>query len=642
MKNLLFSILLIITCNKLFAQTLELNPVYISESLQQKKSRETGRNIILINKDELQKIPGNSLDELLRFIPGIEVQMRGPAGAQADFVIRGGTFQQVLVLIDGVRMNEPLTGHFNSYIPVIKEEIQRIEILKGAAASLFGPDAVGGVIHIITQKNYEAKKQQRLHADIKRGEYGLSHQTLSGEISNEKNAFFLGIQKNNADGQQLRGTRGFTRSDLYSVSFSRKLKGNWNLQLRAASDRRDFNAQNFYTTFVSDTAREKVNSTWQQASLIKTTEKADYYVLLGARQLNDNYVFRPAVTANDNRSKLMNLDIRQVRKYSWQQARFTSGVQVFNKVIRSNDRGNHTHSHLGMYSSLMHQPVKGLFFTEGIRMDWDQSYKWNFIPQLNISYVMKEVAWRGSIGKGVRDADFTERYNNYNKTLVTSGRIGNPALKAEKSVNLEIGADVFLNQPVQLHATFFKRNQTNMIDWVQTKFGNMPRQVNLIPTGSYALAQNIANVNTSGVEFDINGVHKLSEKTSLRWNTGLTLVKAVAADDISSIYLSNYANTIWNTNFQLSNSLGVLSIGTLYKNRPEKITSNLTSGVRKSFGLINVRADKYLWDKKAALYLQVENLMNIQYADFLGAKMPGRWLMAGIRIDLEHNKNISQ
>jgi len=151
----------------------------------------------------------------------------------------------------------------------------------------------------------------------------------------------------------------------------------------------------------------------------------------------------------------------------------------------------------------MHQPVKGLFFTEGIRMDWDQSYKWNFIPQLNISYVMKEVAWRGSIGKGVRDADFTERYNNYNKTLVTSGRIGNPALKAEKSVNLEIGADVFLNQPVQLHATFFKRNQTNMIDWVQTKFGNMPRQVNLIPTGSYALAQNIANVNTSGVEFDI-------------------------------------------------------------------------------------------------------------------------------------------
>jgi iron complex outermembrane receptor protein len=255
---------------------------------------------------------------------------------------------------------------------------------------------------------------------------------------------------------------------------------------------------------------------------------------------------------------------------------------------------------------------------------------------------MKEVAWRGSIGKGVRDADFTERYNNYNKTLVTSGRIGNPALKAEKSVNLEIGADVFLNQPVQLHATFFKRNQTNMIDWVQTKFGNMPRQVNLIPTGSYALAQNIANVNTSGVEFDINGVHKLSEKTSLRWNTGLTLVKAVAADDISSIYLSNYANTIWNTNFQLSNSLGVLSIGTLYKNRPEKFTSNLTSGVSESFGLINVRADKYLWDKKAAIYLQVENLMNIQYADFLGAKMPGRWLMAGIRIDLEHNKNISQ
>ncbi len=634
----MLSVLLFWTCKNIFAQSLELLPVIITETIQQKKSRETGRNIIVIHKEELQKIPGNSLDELLRFIPGIEVQMRGPAGAQSDFVIRGGTFQQVLVLIDGVRMNEPLTGHFNSYIPVLKEEIQRIEIIKGAAASIFGPDAVGGVIHIITQKNYESKKQQRLLTDVKRGTYGLSHQTISMEHSNKTSALFLGIQKNNAEGQPLRGTKGFIKSDLYSGNFSKKIKGNWNVQVRAALDRRDFNAQNFYTTFISDTAREKVSSTWQQASLTKSTSTADYYFLFGGRQLYDNYVFRPSVAANDNRSRLMNIDIRQVQKLRWQEAKFTSGFQVFNKIIRSNDRGNHTHKHLGIYNSLMHQPLKGLFLTEGVRIDWDQSYKWNFIPQLNISYAIKDIVWRGSIGKGVRDADFTERYNNYNKVLVTSGRIGNPALQAEKSINMEIGTDLFLNQPVQLHATVFRRNQTNMIDWVQTKFENMPRQVNLIATGAYALAQNIANVNTSGAEIDVNGMHKISEKTTLRWNTGLTLVKAVAADDISAIYLSNDANTIWNTNFQISNSMGMFSISTLYKNRPEKTTSVLQAGVSKSFGLINVRADKNIWNNKAAIYLQIENLMNIQYADFLGAKMPGRWLMSGIRFNIQRMK----
>lgn len=623
-----------------FSQTMDLNPVVVSTSLQEKRIRETGRNIILIDREALQKIPGNSLDEILRFIPGIEVQMRGPAGAQADFVIRGGTFQQVLVLIDGIRMNEPLTGHFNSYIPVLKEEIQRIEVLKGAAASIFGPDAVGGVIHIITQKSFEEKKQGRILADIKRGSYGLSHQSISGELSNPKSSLFIGAQRNKADGQPLRGTSGFVETDLYSLRLAKKLSHDWQLLVRGAVDRRNFNAQNFYTNFLSDTAKETVNSTWQQASLTKSTSKKDIYFLFGARQLRDEYVFRPGAAANDNRTQLFNTDIRQIQKLKWQQAKWTSGVQLFNKVIRSNDRGNHSHQHIGLYSSLMHQPLKGLFFTEGLRLDWDRSYKWNFIPQFNASYIMNDIAIRGSIGKGVRDADFTERYNNYNKTIVSSGRIGNPALKAERSLNIEIGADIFLNKPVQIHATLFRRNQTNMIDWVQTKFENMPRRSNLVSSGVYALAMNIANVNTTGVEIDFNGTHQLSNTMKLRWNSGFTLIDAAAADNISSLYLSNIANMIWNNNIQLSHELGMFSISTLYKNRAEQKTNNLTASVSKSFFLLNLRADAYVWNKRASVYGQVENLFDIGYADFLGAKMPGRWLMLGIRLTLESVKSL--
>ncbi|MFZ9687063.1 MAG: TonB-dependent receptor plug domain-containing protein [Chitinophagaceae bacterium] len=634
------SIILILVNTVGHSQTLDLNPVLVESTIQQKRIRETGRNIIRLSKEELQKIPGNSLDEILRFIPGIEVQMRGPAGAQADFVMRGGTFQQVLVLIDGIRMNEPLTGHFNNYIPVLKEEIQSIEIIKGAAASIFGPDAVGGVIHIITQKSFEEKKQQHVRADIKRGSYGLFQNTFSGEVSNQHTSLFLGAQINKTDGQALRGTNGFVNTELFNMNFSKKFANDWKVYIRGAVDRRDFNAQNFYTTFLSDTAREKVNSTWQQFSLSKTTPKTDYYFLLGARQLNDNYQFRPGAIPNDNRSQLLNADLRQIQKLKWQQAKWTSGVQLFNKVIRSNDRGNHTHKHMGAYSSLMHQPLKGLFLTEGIRLDWDQSYQWNFIPQINIAYIINNIAFRASAGKGVRDADFTERYNNYNKTLVTSGRIGNPNLKAEKSINLELGADFFTNKPIQLHASLFRRNQTNMIDWVQTKFELMPRQSNLITTGAYALAMNIANVNTSGAELDINGMHKITDQLNLRWNSGLTSLKSVAADNISSIYLSNYANLVWNSNFQLTTSNWMLSISTLYKQRPEQKTSNLTTGVSKSFGLMNIRADKYLFNQSGAIYLQIENLFNVQYADFLGAKMPGRWIMTGFRLHLSKNKPV--
>jgi iron complex outermembrane receptor protein len=174
-----------------------------------------------------------------------------------------------------------------------------------------------------------------------------------------------------------------------------------------------------------------------------------------------------------------------------------------------------------------------------------------------------------------------------------------------------------------------------MIDWVQTKFDQMPRRSNLVANGVYALAMNIASVNTAGAEIDMNGLHQLSNSLQLKWNSGLTWLDAQAADNISSLYLSNNANLIWNNNLQLSHRTGMLSVSTLYKNRAEQKTNNLNASVSKSFMLVNMRADVYVWRKKASIYSQVENIFDVAYADFLGARMPGRWLMLGIRLTLE-------
>ena len=91
-----------------------------------------------INGAAFSALPVQSVDDLLRYLPGIEVQQRGPQGAQADITIRGGTFQQVLVIIDGMKLNDPLTGHFNLYIPIHPADIERVEILKGAASAVWG------------------------------------------------------------------------------------------------------------------------------------------------------------------------------------------------------------------------------------------------------------------------------------------------------------------------------------------------------------------------------------------------------------------------------------------------------------------------------------------------------------------------
>ena len=125
MRNWFFS-LLVLASSAVSAQT-SLDPVTITATLSQKRSSETGRNISIIKGEQFRNLPVHSVDELLRYVPGVEIQARGPMGSQADIVLRGGTFQQVLVILDGVRLNDPNTGHFNSYIPVAPEEIDRID-----------------------------------------------------------------------------------------------------------------------------------------------------------------------------------------------------------------------------------------------------------------------------------------------------------------------------------------------------------------------------------------------------------------------------------------------------------------------------------------------------------------------------------
>jgi vitamin B12 transporter len=143
MRKIFISICIFVPVN-IYAQTIEdLDPITIPATRKPQKIRETGRSISVIDGKMFQQLPVNSIDELLKYVPGVEVQSRGPMGAQSDIVMRGGTFQQVLVLLDGIKLNDPITGHFSSYIPVAPFEIKRIEVLRGPAAAIYGAEADG-------------------------------------------------------------------------------------------------------------------------------------------------------------------------------------------------------------------------------------------------------------------------------------------------------------------------------------------------------------------------------------------------------------------------------------------------------------------------------------------------------------------
>jgi vitamin B12 transporter len=637
MKKILYTVFFLGSAVRLSAQDskeLSLDPVTVTASLLEKRASETGRNITVIRGADLANLPANSLDELLRYLPGLEIQARGPMGSQSDIVLRGGTFQQVLVVLDGLRINDPTTGHFSSYVPISPSEIARIEILKGAASSIYGSEAVGGVVSIITKAfdTSQSGDERVVTGGISAGQYGLWNANLGGTLKRERLLISGGILTNNADGQDLRGVKGYFHNHTASLAARYQIDDRLHVAYRASYDHRDFAAQNFYTAFASDTATERVQGWLHQMEVSRKMASSVLSFKAGYKRTTDRYLFNAASSPNQNVSALWQGLV------SWQQTLsehtdLIAGLHYQRRSIVSNDRGDHTIQQLAPFVSVSHR-IGGLILHPSLRFDWREHLGGEIVPQLNVSYKLLNWRIRASGGKTIRDADFTERYNNFNKSVVTGGSVGNPALRAERSFNYELGFDWFVGTNWKVSASYFQRDQKDLIDYVPTAYDQMPRRENLVPEGSYALAMNIASVKTRGGELDAQYRLQLKEHHQLMGMLGLTVLGSNQSGDVPSFYLSSHAKVLLNGSLSYQWKRWNVSVSGLFKQRTPREGSAWMTPVERSYGLINSRVSFGLIPRRVSFYAQADNLANVRYSDLLGAVMPGRWLMGGVKIKL--------
>jgi iron complex outermembrane receptor protein len=615
----------------------ELDPVTITASLTPLQASKTGRNIIHIQGEMLRQLPVQSVDELIRYLPGLEVQSRGPMGTQSNITIRGGTFQQVLILLDGIRLNDPLTGHFNSYIPISPAEIERIEILKGASSAVYGTEAVGGVVHIIT-KTFTAKRQQQqqeAQAQVTTGAYGLRNAQAGFQYANNGTLLAGGILQNVANGQPLRGTNGFFNNTTLSLSARKYLSDNTSVAYRAGYDDRDFNAQNFYTQLLSDTATERVIGRWHHVNMQYNKGRQKWSFDAGYKNTSDRFQLRKTLPANTNRSSIAQALLLHTYQFS-EQATLTSGLQYINRGVRSNNRGNHNIHAAGAFVVLHQQVTPAITLNPALRIDWNERAGWELVPQLNLSYRKEKWQLRGSAGKSTRDADFTERFNNYQPPLVASGnRIGNPDLTAETSFSYEAGTDYFAGKNLKLSATWFQRLQQNLIDYVLTPYAQMPRQVNLVPGGMYSLAQNISRVNTRGLETDMQYTGVIGPHQQLLLATGFIWMKSSSSNNTQSLYVSNHARFLMNFSVHYRYRFLNVAANGLYKQRAPQAGNPAFVPISKDYFLMNLRLETQHLNNRLHLFVQADNVLNRTYSDILGTVMPGRWMMGGIKVTLQ-------
>ena len=134
-------------CNLKAQNSIEKNLDEVIVSANRAQTEGNITNVQIISLEEIENAPVQTIEDLLEYAMNVDVRQRGGQGVQADISIRGGTFEQVLVMLNGIKLNDPQTGHHTMDLPVSLEQIERIEIITGGASRIFGNYAYTGAIN---------------------------------------------------------------------------------------------------------------------------------------------------------------------------------------------------------------------------------------------------------------------------------------------------------------------------------------------------------------------------------------------------------------------------------------------------------------------------------------------------------------
>jgi len=595
--------------------------------------RETGRSISVVRGKPLLSMPVSSTDELLRYIPGIEANMRGMGGVQTDLSIRGSTFNQVLVLVDGMRINDPLTGHFNNDLPVSREEIERIEVIRGPASLVYGSDAVGGVVNIITKAFSEGNSEKGLNSSGEISYGNRRNLTSSAGIQTATEHFFMrgGFTLNYCPSMPI-GTDRNSDYDVRqgTVTASMQISERNKISFRITGFSKEFDARNFYTISPSDSARETQKGYWMQTQLIRNGERSKTRLTFSLRENHDDYLFNSLSPHNLHSTHAGTIQANQTRFLK--KFILTYGLQGHLRTIRSTDRGNHSEIQAGIFGNIAFKPSERIVLVSGLRGELHEIAGLQVIPQMSFSWKPGNWYLHASAGKSIRNPDFTERFVSTALPWLAPGRnLGNPDLLPEKSWTFDAGIDRKLFEFVTAGVTLFSRNSRNLIDYILTNSRDIKENSNLVADTNYFYAGNVRLLTTQGLEGYLSGEIPAGSWT-FHATAGLMLLKSTNREDIITKYIAAHAKQLISGNFAIMRGPFAFSFSSIYKvrNNPE-YARNINASLPESYVIFNGSLEWSFFSNRVSFRFVTHNLTDEKYADILGAGMPRRWFSAGIR-----------
>ncbi len=407
------------------------------------------RTLTVISREEIAQMPIESVADLLRLASSIDVRARGARGMQADFSVRGAAFGQTLVLVDGVRLNDAQTGHHNGDIPVPLGAIERIEILHGAGASLFGADALGGTINVITRRDVPAS------ASVEAGSFDLIAARAQGSVGAPSVRTTASVAADRSSGfmyERQFQTVALTSRTALGERSSASVSWTW----------KDFGANGFYGAAPS---HESTNQTLLSASTEAGRAQAWTVRATGSyRTHGDHFLFdvrRPSLSESVHRTHAVIGTVKATHPLAGR-GTVTIGGEGGGDWVRSTNLGDRDLRRMGLFGEARYAVTPRTQVDASLRVDRYSEFGTATNPGVGLTtWPSRRVRLRASAGRAFRVPTFTERYY-HDPANQARADIG-----PERSWSGDGGVDLFLPGGLTVQATGFVRRDRDVIDWLR-------------------------------------------------------------------------------------------------------------------------------------------------------------------------------
>ena len=614
----------------------ELDEVTIQTSIAPLTVSQSARIVTVITRREIEQAGATTVNDLLKLASGVDIRQRGGWGVQTDISIDGASYEQVTIMLNGVNISNPHTGHLAADFPVIVSDIERIELLEGAAGRAFGTQSFGGAINIVTKspslQAYLGSDNRKSAWELDLGAEGGMHGTVLGD---GRVGLLRGKLYNSLSFAGGRSDGGVPNSDwkkgnVYlqgSYALRRSVSENSRVFWQFGYSGKSYGANTFYSGSSNDQfeSNDRILANVQLEIGKRLHLRPSLYWI----RTYDDYQWHRGTPTNSHHS-----DVYGVRLNSWLQwaiGRTAFGAELRQEGIVSTSLGNHTRTNLSFsleHNLLLRKWTLSMGLSAVMNTGVDKCFR--FYPGVDVAYRASD-EWKLllSYNMGLRVPSYTDLY--YSSPDIT----GNANLMPERNQSLSLGA-VWHNTWLSVQSKVFYNHGHNIIDYVKESWKDVAHADNFVrdaigfsAEARFSFRNMAANPGVASWLPDVNFSYTyLYQK---RRDAKYQVFTSLYGDD----YLRH--KMVFTASQRIWRNLS-LTVGLRVKDRMG--TYQVYYGVQPTPELrryvTNITLDaKIRWTaKRYEIWLKGENLTDHHYQDIGNVPQPGIWIMSGVRIKL--------